>query len=104
MHSHDVTESTLEGFLTLPWTWAIEDDADDPGTFVVTIAEMPDFFAAGRGEAEAWGNARDALLAYVESYLSTGTPIPMPAAAPPWQPEGGVAASGAVQVAAPQCI
>jgi predicted RNase H-like HicB family nuclease len=102
MH-YKATKADMEGYLSLPWTWHIEEDADDPGTYVVTIDEMADYFAAGRGEADAWINARDALLAYLDSYHSTGTPIPIPvSAAPDWK--WGTAVDGAAEMAAPLCI
>jgi hypothetical protein len=96
-------QADTEGYLSLPWTWHIDEDVDDPGTYVVTIEEMADYFAAGRGMAAAWNNSRDALLALLDSYQATGTPIPTPVPAPPgWS--GGVATEGAAEPAAPLCI
>lgn len=68
------------GYLALPWTWDIRQDPDDSTCWIATIAELPDFFAAGSGPGEAAGNAREALRSHIAGYLATGTPIPLPKA------------------------
>jgi predicted RNase H-like HicB family nuclease len=45
----------------------------------VTITELPDYYAAGETEAEAWANYRDAFVALIKAYRATGTTIPEPA-------------------------
>jgi predicted RNase H-like HicB family nuclease len=68
-----------EDFRSLFWTWSVIESADD-GCWVATVAELPDFFAAGDTEVEAWANGREALLSHLRSYINTGTPIPAPPA------------------------
>ncbi len=71
-------KSIFDQYLGLPWTWRVERDSEDPDTVLVTIAELPDFFAAGDTEVEAFANARDALISHLEGYLTTGRRIPTP--------------------------
>jgi len=64
-------------FLALPWTWAIQYDAADD-CWIATVAELPDFFAAGSTPGDAAGNGREALLSHLSGYIASGTPIPTP--------------------------
>lgn len=66
-----------EAYLGLPWSWQLIWDHDEQ-CFVMTIDELPDFFAAGKTAAEAAINAREAFLSHITGYLATGTPIPVP--------------------------
>jgi predicted RNase H-like HicB family nuclease len=66
-----------EAYLTLSWSWVIAWD-DDAGGYVVTIEELPDFFAAGHDAMEAGANAREAFLSHIAGYIATGTAIPTP--------------------------
>jgi predicted RNase H-like HicB family nuclease len=68
-----------KAYLGLSWSWADREDRDE-GYWIVTIAELPDFFAAGDTRVEAYANAREALLSHLSSYIATGTPIPTPPA------------------------
>lgn len=68
-----------EAYLGLNWTWKIEESKDDD-CWLVTVQELPDFFAAGDSEARAWGNAREALLSHLRSYIATGAAITTPPA------------------------
>ena len=76
-------------YLVLPWTWSIALDAES-NCWVATIAELPDFFAAGATAGEAAANAREALISHFSGYLRTGTPIPLPKARASWEPSNGV--------------
>jgi predicted RNase H-like HicB family nuclease len=71
--THELSRS--EALAALPWTY---DLSVDDGEWVVTIAELPDFFAAGSTPGEAAGNAHEALLSHLAGYLATGMPIPTP--------------------------
>lgn len=71
-----------EGYLALPWTWNDQWSIED-GCFLVTVAELPDFFAAGVTKVEAYRNAREALQSHIAGYLATGTEIPVPDPAEP---------------------
>ena len=64
-----------EAYRGLSWTWNVFESPDD-GYWVATVAELPDFFAAGDTEVEAYANAREALLSHLRSYIKSGTPIP----------------------------
>ncbi|MDQ2668183.1 MAG: hypothetical protein M3Z05_19605 [Gemmatimonadota bacterium] len=66
-------------YLALPWSWDIKYDQNEE-CWVATIAELPDFFAAGESAGEAAFNARDALISHLSGYVVTGTPIPTPKA------------------------
>lgn len=66
-----------ESYLSLPWSWHDEWSPED-GCFIVTVRELPDFFAAGSDRPEAYRNAREALISHLQGYLATGTPIPVP--------------------------
>lgn len=66
-------------YLTLPWTWDIREDVTE-GCWIATIAELPDFFAAGENAGEVALNAREALLSHLTGYITSGTPIPTPPA------------------------
>lgn len=66
-----------ESYVGLPWSYHITHDAES-NAWIVTIDELPDFFAAGKTPGEAAGNGRDALLSHLSGYLATGTPIPTP--------------------------
>lgn len=68
----------VEWYINLPWTWQYEDDPEDPGTIIVTIAEIPDFFSAGDSREEALATGRDALRCHLGAYLEWGMPIPLP--------------------------
>ena len=68
----------IEWYVNLPWTWQYEDDREDPGTTIVTIAEIPDFFSAGQSKAEALATGRDALRCHLGAYLKLGRSIPLP--------------------------
>ena len=69
---------TVEEYVDLPWTWQYEEDPEDPGTIIVTIAELEDFFSAGKSREEAYATGRDALACLIEGYLEDGDPIPLP--------------------------
>jgi predicted RNase H-like HicB family nuclease len=64
-------------YLGLPWGWDLGYDLEE-GCWVATIAELPDFFAAGETAGEAAANAREALASHIAGYLATGTRIPTP--------------------------
>jgi len=64
-------------YLNLPWTWDITYSADD-SCFVVTVAEFPDFFAAGATAGEAAKNSREALISHISGYVTTGRALPQP--------------------------
>jgi predicted RNase H-like HicB family nuclease len=49
------------------------------GEWVITIKELPDFFAAGSKPGEAALNSREALLSHLAGYLAVGKRIPTPA-------------------------
>lgn len=84
--------SRTEAMAALPWTY---DLSLCDGEWVVTITELPDFFAAGATPGEAVGNAHEALLSHLAGYLATGLPIPTP----PFRTEFPVA-SGNLELAA----
>ncbi len=67
--------TTVDGLASLAWTYemCLED-----GDWVVTIAELPDFFAAGATPGEAAGNAQEALRSHLAGYLAIGKHIPAP--------------------------
>lgn len=67
--------SSIEAMAALPWTY---DLSLDDGDWVVTIAELPDFFAAGATPGEAVGNAQEALLSHLGGYIACGREIPTP--------------------------
>lgn len=69
----------IERYIALPWTWRCAWD-DEAEAYVVSIAELPDYFAAGETDREAWGNARDALYSLLDAYLTRGITIPAPPA------------------------
>lgn len=73
-----MTHDPILTYVGLPWSWDIHEDAE-AGCWVATIAELPDFFAAGATSAEAALNSRDALKSHIAGYLESGTPIPAPA-------------------------
>lgn len=69
--------SPVDGLIALPWTYALGRD-EESGDWVVTIDELPDFFAAGRSPGEAAGNAQEALRSHLAGYLATGLIPPPP--------------------------
>jgi len=73
-----VTPDPIIRYLGAPWSWSIEYDRES-GCWLATIAELPDFFAAGDTSGEAAFNAREALISHISGYVATGTPIPVPA-------------------------
>lgn len=68
--------TTVDGLASLAWTYEM---CLDDGDWVITIAELPDFFAAGATPGEAAGNAQEALRSHLAGYLATGKHIPAPA-------------------------
>jgi predicted RNase H-like HicB family nuclease len=70
-------EELVHSYLALPWTWKINFDADT-ACWIVSIDQLPDFFAAGAKAGEAARNGRDALSSHLLGYLATGTTIPFP--------------------------
>jgi predicted RNase H-like HicB family nuclease len=59
------------------WHQEIREETESGETYyVVTLRELPDFFAAGRTRAEAVANARDALVSHLRSYAARGKQIP----------------------------
>lgn len=69
-------EQELGWLLALPWTFTSE-ASDDPGEFVVRVAEMRDAITIGTPEEvgrEIW----DSLRASLECRLDHGDPIPLP--------------------------
>jgi predicted RNase H-like HicB family nuclease len=69
---------TLEEYVNLPWTWQFEEDPEDPGTIIATIAELPDFYYGGDSTEECYREGRISLALILEDYLETGEPIPLP--------------------------
>ena len=67
--------TTPESYAGLPWTYRMECEAGD---WIITIVELPDFFAAGSTPGEAALNARDALISHLTGYLAVGKVIPVP--------------------------
>jgi predicted RNase H-like HicB family nuclease len=63
----------VERLMALPWSYSLQ---VEDGDWVVTIAELPDFFAAGTTPGEAASNAREALRSHLAGYLACGKPIP----------------------------
>lgn len=72
-----MTQSTQ--YLALPWSWDFKYDPTEQ-CWLATIAELPDFFAAGESAGEAAKNARDALVSHLSGYVASGTRIPTPKA------------------------
>jgi predicted RNase H-like HicB family nuclease len=61
------------------WSWGIDEFEEDGDVyFLVTIRELPDFFAAGASSMEAAANSRDALVSHLMAYLVAGKEIPVP--------------------------
>lgn len=78
-------EQKAERLLRLPWTVTSE-PADDPGEFIVRVAELPGMIVVGSAEeidAEFW----DALRTTILCYLEAGEDVPLPAKANgyPWE-------------------
>ncbi len=71
--------SRAESYLLLPYDIRVRYDHAD-GCFVVTVTEIPDFFALGNDETEAAANFPDAFLSHVRGYLASNKPVPRPAA------------------------
>lgn len=69
---------TLAEYVNLPWTWQFEEDPEEPGTIVATIAELEDFMYAGDSIEECYREGRISLKLILESYLEDGEAIPLP--------------------------
>lgn len=69
---------TVQEYVHLPWTWQFEEDPEDPGTIIATIAELPDFMYAGDSIEEGYTEGRITLELIIEDYLENGEPIPLP--------------------------
>jgi predicted RNase H-like HicB family nuclease len=68
---------TLEEYVNLPWTWQFEEDPEDPGTIIATIAELEDFMYGGDSIEECRREGRITLELILEDYLGTeGMPLP----------------------------
>jgi predicted RNase H-like HicB family nuclease len=67
----------MELYLSRPYEWRMQWDKSDC-CWVVTIDEIPDFFAAGAKPAEAAANARDAFISHIRGYIAAGIAVPMP--------------------------
>jgi predicted RNase H-like HicB family nuclease len=70
-------DRAAEAYLGLSWTW-LEGWSNEYECYLVTIAEIPDYYAAGNDKTEAWAHSRDAFIALIKAYRATGTPIPAP--------------------------
>lgn len=53
-------------------------EQDEDGVFVVEVPSLPGCISQGRTRDEALSNAREAMLAYLESLESHGDPVPPP--------------------------
>ncbi len=69
-------QQEIAWLISLPWTITSE-PADDPGEFVVRVAEMPDAIAIGT-EKEVGRDIWDSLRASLECRLDFNDPIPVP--------------------------
>jgi predicted RNase H-like HicB family nuclease len=65
--------SNLGSLLRMPWTIGVE---QGDGEFVLTVEEIPEFFAAGRTPEEAEANFWEALACHLTSYLELGQEPP----------------------------
>jgi predicted RNase H-like HicB family nuclease len=64
---------SLESLLRRPWTIGA---AQGDGEFVLSVAEMPEFFVAGRTPAEAEAEFWEALESHLASYVVMGQEPP----------------------------
>lgn len=71
-------EQELAWLMALPWTFTSA-PADDPGEFVVRVAEMPDALAVG-DEQSVSREIVASLRASLEVRLDHDDPIPLPRA------------------------
>jgi len=77
-----VEDREAEAYLGLNWTWRAR-WSEEFECYLVSIDEVPDYFAAGVTEAEAWANSRDAFIALVKAYRAQGVGFPAPEPATP---------------------
>lgn len=73
---------TMADLLRLSWGWSGPALAEEPGCdphFELRIAELPDFFVAGRSREEVLAASQPALKAFLQSYLDHGEEPPLPA-------------------------
>jgi predicted RNase H-like HicB family nuclease len=69
---------TLADYVELPWT-VRRTEYDDDGRYVaLTVDELPGLVGAGRTNDEAEAAFRDALEAFLRSYLDAGEEPPLP--------------------------
>ncbi len=72
---------TLAEMLHLSWGWQgpleVREPNEDPH-FEIRVAELPEFFAAGRTREEALAAAGPALAAFLKSYVEAGEEPPLP--------------------------
>lgn len=71
--THELTQ--VAALVALPWSYHL---AQEDGEWIVTITELPDFFAAGATPGEAAGNAQEAIRSHLAGYLAAGIAIPTP--------------------------
>jgi len=62
-------------YLTLPWTWDMTYSVEDQ-CWLITVAEFPDFVAAGDSPQEAAMNSREALVSHIMGYVTKGKELP----------------------------
>lgn len=71
---------TLEQLMTLPWTWhgpaLVQEEGEEP-YYELRVAELPDFFVAGRSADEVRTEASPALRAFLKSYVDVGETPPL---------------------------
>jgi predicted RNase H-like HicB family nuclease len=65
----------LGQYLALPWT--VETGYTD-GALVISVVELPGFFAAGRTADEAEANFWEALSSHLASFIEVGEEPPQP--------------------------
>ena len=74
-----------QDFVRLPWSIRgpsrIEDEHGSVH-YAIRILELPDFYVAGASENEVLYEFRDALLAFLDSYLRDGEVPPLPKGGP----------------------
>jgi len=81
----------LDSLLRMPWTIGVD---QEDGEIVLTIEEIPEFFAAGHTPGEAEANFWEALASHLKSYIELGQEPPRPDTTPIVDPFSTISVAG----------
>ena len=70
----------LNYYLSLPWTYTVEEDIDSTGKkyYIISVNELPGIKTDACTTEEAFENIKDAMIAALELYIKMGDKIPEP--------------------------